>query len=38
MLTLESSHPLGASHTEETVTIKGATSLEVRGWLELMLM
>ncbi|CAM9164819.1 unnamed protein product [Ectocarpus sp. 8 AP-2014] len=28
-LTLESSHPLGASHTEETVTIKGATSLEV---------
>ncbi|CAM9143892.1 unnamed protein product [Scytosiphon promiscuus] len=28
-VTLESSHPFGGNHTEETVTIPGATSLEV---------
>lgn len=28
-VTLESLHPLGATHTEETVTIPGAISLEV---------
>eukprot|EP00752_Nemacystus_decipiens_P002251 g2132.t2 len=28
-VTLESSHPLGASRTKETVTIRGASSLEV---------
>ena len=29
-VTLESSHPLGASGTQETVTMRGATSLEVK--------